>query len=204
MGALPRSSEDRIAAVQPEAQPDDATLVARALDADRWAEEALYRKHVRRVSDVAARILGRTGEAEDVVQETFLRAFSNLERLRDADRFEAWLMRIAMNQVRARLRKRKLLRTFGLDRTVDDATLERFAAPLVPADVCLELRGIDRALGTLPANHRMAWTLRMVEGFTLPEAAGACGCSLATIKRWIASAQAVVDRHLELVEEPER
>jgi len=178
------------------AGPDDGELVARALEGDAWAEEALYRRHVRRVTDTATRVLGRTAEAEDVVQDTFLKAFSKLHTLRDAALFERWLIRIAMNKVRGRLRKRKLLRTLGLDRTVDDATLERFAAPATPPDVRAELARIDAVLQELAPSHRMAWMLREVEGWSLPDTAAACDCSLATVKRWIGKAKARIDEHL--------
>lgn len=178
------------------AGPDDGELVARALEGDAWAEEALYRRHVRRVTDTATRVLGRTAEAEDVVQDTFLKAFHKLHTLRDATLFERWLTRIAMNKVRGRLRKRKLLRGLGLDRTVDDATLERFAAPTTPPDVRAELARIDRVLRELAPSHRMAWMLREVEGFSLPDTAAACDCSLATVKRWIGKAKARIDAHL--------
>ncbi len=187
--------EVRVRALVP--GPADEELVARALDGDAWAEEALYRRHVKRVTDAATRVLGRTMEAEDVIQETFLKAFSRLEDLRDAALFERWLIRIAMNKVRGRLRKRKLLRTLGLDRSVDDATLERFASPATPPDVRAELARVDAVLATLAPAHRMAWTLHEVEGFSLPETASACDCSLATAKRWIRRARAAIDAHVE-------
>ncbi|MCB9596277.1 MAG: RNA polymerase sigma factor [Sandaracinaceae bacterium] len=176
--------------------PSDEALVARALEGDSWAEEALYRRHVRRVSDSATRVLGRSTEAEDVVQETFLKAFSKLDTLRDAALFERWLVRIAMNKVRGRLRKRKLLRSLGLDRTVDDATLERFATPTTPPDVRAELARIDAILRELAPTHRMAWMLHEVEGWSLPETASACDCSLATVKRWILKAKVRIDAHV--------
>lgn len=175
---------------------DDATLVRRALDGDRWAEEALYRRHVRRVSDVAIRVLGRTHEAEDVVQDTFLKALQKLHTLRDPSLFPRWIMRIAMNMVRGKLRKRRLLRTLGLDRTVDDATLERMASPATPPDVRAELAGIDAVLRDVPSEARVAWMLHVVEGWSLPETAEAIGCSLATVKRRIRHARERIDEHL--------
>lgn len=192
--SIPKVSPAAIRALAP--GPSDEALVARALEGDAWAEEALYRRHVRRITDAAVRVLGRTMEAEDVVQETFLKAFSRLDTLRDAALFERWLIRIAMNKVRGRLRKRRLLRSLGLDRTVDDATLERFAAPTTPPEVRAELARIDAVLATLAPSHRMAWTLHEVEGFSLPEAASACDCSLATVKRWIQKAKLQIEAHL--------
>ncbi|HJL19887.1 MAG TPA: RNA polymerase sigma factor [Sandaracinaceae bacterium LLY-WYZ-13_1] len=184
----------------PAPRVDDAALVRRALDGDRWAEEALYRRHVRRVSDVAIRVLGRAHEAEDVVQDTFLKALQKLPTLRDPSLFERWLMRIAMNMVRGKLRKRKLLRTLGLDRSVDDATLERMASPSTPPDVRAELAGIDAVLRDVTGEQRLAWMLHCVEGWSLPEVASTLGCSLATVKRRIRAARDRIEEHLE---EPE-
>lgn len=176
---------------------DDAALVRRCLEGDAWAEEALYRRHVRRVSDAAARVLGRSAEAEDVVQETFLKCFHKLGSLRDAGLFERWLMRIAMNKVRGRLRKRKLLRSLGLDQSADDATLERFAAPTAPPEVRAQLAQIDAALAAIAPNHRMAWVLHVVEGLSLPETADACECSLATCKRWVRAARLHIEAFVD-------
>ena len=196
------SSRDpsRVREMAPPRPLDDEALVRRALDGDRWAEEALYRKHVRRVTDIATRVLGRTHEAEDVVQETFLKALQRLATLREPALFSRWVMRIAMNMVRAKLRKRRLLRSLGLDASLDDATLERMAAPSTPPDVRAELAGIDAALRDVPANQRLAWMLHVVEGWSLPEVAEACECSLATAKRRIKSARERIEVHLD---EPE-
>lgn len=191
---IPEAPTERVVAL--DSGPSDEELVARALDGDAWAEEALYRRHVRRVTDAAIRVLGRSGEAEDVVQETFLTVFSRLDTLRDAALFDRWLLRIAMNRVRGRLRKRKVLRALGLDRTVDDVTLERFAAIATPPDVRAELARIDAVLSRLAPSHRVAWVLHEVEGFSLPETASACDCSLATVKRWIQRAKSQIDEHL--------
>ena len=57
-----------------------------------------------------------------------------------------------------------------------------------------ELRIIDGIIDQLPTNDRMAWMLRHVEGYALQEAADACGCSLATVKRRVAAAQKRIDR----------
>ncbi|MGE0786939.1 MAG: RNA polymerase sigma factor [Sandaracinaceae bacterium] len=177
----------------------NAELVRRAREGERWAEEALYRRHVRRVSDATCRVLGRSAEAEDVVQETFLKCFDKLGTLRRPELFDRWLMRIAMNKVRSRLRRRKVLRRLGLDRGAEDATLEQLATPDAPSDVRAQLAELDGALSSLAANHRMAWMLHVVEGLSLPETADACGCSLATCKRWIRAAREQLDVALGVV-----
>ena len=170
----------------------DAELVARVRAGDRAAETQLYRAHVAAAAALAMRLLGRTGDAEDVVQDAFVTAFARMNQLRDGALFGAWLMRITVHEVHRRFRKRKLMRALGLDRGEDDATLARFAAPHLDADQRAQLIALDRVLSRMPVRERVAWMLRYVEGQELAEIASACEASLATIKRWLARADARV------------
>lgn len=170
----------------------DAELVARARAGDRTAEAQLYRDHVDAAAALAMRLLGRSSDAEDVVQDAFVTAFGRMNQLRDGALFRAWLMRITVHEVHRRFRRRKLMRTLGLDRGEDDATLARFAAPHLDADQRAQLVALDRVLSRLPARERVVWMLRHVEGQELAEIASACEASLATIKRWLSRADAQV------------
>jgi RNA polymerase sigma-70 factor (ECF subfamily) len=102
--------------------------------------------------------------------------------------------------VRHRLRRLRLTRLLGLDRGAEDATLEALAAPGMHPEACGELALLDRVLKRLPADRRIAWMLRNVEGLELTEVAAVCGCSLATIKRRLAEADSVVRSHVKLAE----
>lgn len=184
------------AAVMHSAETDDA-LVAAIRGGSRSAEEQLYRRHAPSVLRLATRLLRSTDTARDVLQDTFMLAFEELPRLRDGNAIGAWLHTICVRQAHRRFRRRRLLRVLGLDGTNEDATLERQAAPDLDPEERAELRSIDRALDTLPANEKIAWVLRHVEGMSLEEAASACECSLATVKRRISAAEAVVDRLLQ-------
>lgn len=172
---------------------DDAELVRRAREGDRWAEEALYRRHVRAVTNAVTRLLGRTAEADDVVQDTFVRALERLDDVRDGVAFRAWIQRIAVTLCHRRFRKRKLLRAFGLDRGDDDAALARSVVEGSRPDLVVELREIDRTLERLAIASRSAWILHRVEGWTLEETADAIGVSLATVKRRLVEADAAID-----------
>ncbi|MFO0685672.1 MAG: RNA polymerase sigma factor [Sandaracinus sp.] len=170
---------------------DDAELVRRAREGDRWAEEALYRRHVRAVTNAVTRLLGRSAEADDVVQDTFVRALERLDDVRDGVAFRAWIQRIAVTLCHRRFRKRKLLRVLGLDRSEgDDATLAAMAREGTRPDLVVELREIDRALDALSFAARSAWVLHRVEGWTLDETADALEVSLATAKRRLSEADA--------------
>ena len=165
--------------------PSDGDLVERALTGERFPLQVLYRRHVHAVTERVTRLLSRSMEAEDVVQDAFVAAFHDLPRLVNPSHFSAWLMRIAVHQVHRRFRRRRLLARLGLDRGADDARLEQVADPALSPEQRTQLGYLDRALTHLPAELRMPWMLRHVEGCELTEVADQCGSSLATIKRRI-------------------
>jgi RNA polymerase sigma-70 factor (ECF subfamily) len=173
----------------------DEELVRRALGGDRWGREMLYRRHAATLLAMTIRLLGNRVEAEEIVQDTFVAAFERLETLRDPAAVGGWLGQIAVNLVRRRFRKLRLLRFLGLDRGADDATLEALADVALPADERAELALVDRKLGAMKPEVRLAWTLRRVEGLELTEVASMAGCSLATAKRRIAAGDVLVDLH---------
>ena len=178
------------------ASATDAELVARGVAGERFALQLLYRRHVGPVAARVTRLLSRSAEAEDVVQDAFLTAFRELDRLAEPARFAPWLQSIAVRQAHRRFRRRRLLARLGLDRGVDDALLALVADPAAGPEVRTELARIDRQLAALPADERMAWMLRHVEGCALEELAEHCGCSLATAKRRIRRAEAAIEAGL--------
>jgi RNA polymerase sigma-70 factor (ECF subfamily) len=182
----------------------DGELVRRARGGDRWAEEALYHRHVRAVTRAAMRLLARRDEAEDVVQEAFVSALNGLGQLRDEEAFEWWLTRIAVRLVHRRFRRRRFLRALGLDRGEDDATLASQIDPGAGPEVRVALSEVDRLLDALPSRCRIAWVLRHVEGHELRDVAAACGCSLATAKRLVARAEFAISEHVAVEPSGER
>ncbi len=98
-------------------------------------------------------------------------------------------MRIAVNKVRRQLRRKQLLRRLGLENSTPDATLEALVAEGIGPEVRLELMELDRVLGTLPTDLRIAWMLRFVEGHTVRDVSRLCSCSPTTIKRRLRVAQ---------------
>jgi RNA polymerase sigma-70 factor (ECF subfamily) len=195
--------EARIRSLPSADRTTDVDLVARAQAGDRWAEEAIYRRHVRAVAGLVLRLLRNRAESEDVVQDTFAIALVELGALRDGAALRSWLSQIAVRQVKRRLRKRRLLRLFGLDGPAQEGVgLDSLAAEGVSGEVRAELAQLDRALLTLPVEQRIAWMLRYVDGDELEAVARACSCSLATVKRRIAAADACVRLHVTLKEVP--
>lgn len=176
----------------------DADLVAAARGGDDGAAEAIYRRHLDLVAGIAARVLRSRAEAEDVVQETFIAVLGHLDAVRDGAALRGYLAQTAVRACRKRLRRRKILTFLSLDAGQEDWGLEVMAHDHVGADVRAELALLDRALGTLATDLRIAWTLRRVEDLALDEVAAACGCSLATAKRRIAAGDAHVRGHVRI------
>jgi RNA polymerase sigma-70 factor (ECF subfamily) len=167
----------------------DGELVTRALAGERMSLQLLYSRHVRAVAERVTRLLARSADAEDVVQDAFIIAFADLGQLAERERFAPWLMSIAVRQAHRRFRRRRLLARFGLDRGADDAQLALVADPAASPELRAELARLDGKLARLPAEQRLCWMLRHVEGCTLDEVAEQCGRSLATVKRWLDKAE---------------
>ena len=176
---------------------DDGALVAGVLAGDRAAEEALYRRHAPSVLRLATRLLRSNQDASDVLQDAFVTAFEDLGSLREPEAFRAWLHRITVRLVHRRFRRRRMLGLLGLDKQNDEVSLESLADESASPEARVELRWLDAALARIDGKERIAWMLRHVEGLALEEVAETCDCSLATVKRRVAAAEAIVRRHLE-------
>jgi len=176
------------------ARPTDTELVARALAGDRWAEDAIFRRHAPRITALASRLLQRHAEADDVVQDTFVAAFDKLSELRDPTALAPWLNRIAVNLVRRRLRVRTLRALVGLDHGGDDASLQLLAVDGTRPDLQLELQVLDALVKRQPTERRLAFMLHRLQGMSLRETAEASGRSLATVKRYVAAVDCELSR----------
>jgi RNA polymerase sigma-70 factor (ECF subfamily) len=173
---------------------DDAALVGRACQGNRWAEEALYRRHVSYIMGMAIRLLGNRMDAEDLVQDTFALALDRLGSVRQPQAIRGWFAKIAIRKIRRRLRRARLFASLGLLAPSDSVDFESLAAQEADAEARADLASLGAALAKLPTDERLAWMLRYVEGETLEQVARLCGCSLATAKRRIAAAAAALHR----------
>ena len=188
---LPRGEVIALSAVD---RIGDAELVRRARERDDWATEAIYRRYVGLVASTAQRLLRSDGDVDDVVQETFLIAFEQLDRLVEPAALRGWLAQIAVSRVHRRFRWRKWTRLWS---SVElEASLHDQASADASPEQRAELALIDRALGKLALKLRTPWVLRNVIGYQLTDIATACECSLATVKRRLAEADALVAKFL--------
>jgi RNA polymerase sigma-70 factor (ECF subfamily) len=185
----------------PERQDDsDAELARRCLRRDPDAFRAVMRRHNRRLVRIAYSILKDADEAEDAVQEAYLRAFQSLGQLEDLARFPTWLATIAVNEARGRLRRSR--RTNPLDdEMMQTEIVPMFTEPTAsPERLALsgELRRVlERAIDDLPGPFRTVFVLRGVEGMNVAETAASLGIPEATVKTRFHRARALLRQTLQ-------
>jgi len=152
-----------------------------------------FRRYAPLVAAISFRILGTHQDVEDVVQDVFLEARRWLTRIQDPGALKAWLTTVAARTARRRLRTRRLRTMLHFGDAPEYLDLADAGASPRQRALLAEIYGV---LDQLPVEERLAWTLRLVEGQSLPEVAQHCGCSLATVKRRVASAQRAISEAL--------
>lgn len=178
------------------AGPSDAALVVAARAGERWAQEALFTRYGRMALGLSHRILMGRDEADDLVQDAFVYAFTQLQTLQNPQAFAAWLSSIVVRTASKRLRRHRLMVRLGL-RGSQPVDPESVIARGTPPDVAAELRAVYTVLERLPAEERIALVLRRVEGLELREISERMGLSLATVKRRLSAAETRLRRFSE-------
>ena len=161
----------------PSDQIDDAFLVQAAQDGDLAAFEAIVRRHQRSVYRVAVRMLGSSADAQDVTQDTFVRAWRGIHSFRRDSALSTWLYRIVIR------------------RCLDLLATRRSFEPLAEAELALvvpdvadsvaqreRLRAVMQAINRLPADQRAALVLREFEGLSHRELAEVLAISVPAVK----------------------
>jgi RNA polymerase sigma-70 factor, ECF subfamily len=173
-----------------ETAADDLDLVRASKSGNVSAFEELVRRYDRKLLRIAQHVTNNREDAEDIVQEAFLKAFQHLGQFRETSQFSTWLIRIALNQSLMKLRKRRTTREVSLDK--DFQSEEENNLPLDVADWAPnpeelyqenELREILRStLQELGPGLRVVFVLRDIEGLSLQETAEALELSLSAVK----------------------
>lgn len=165
----------------------DAALVA-ALRADRAdAGKTLFKRYGKDVERVLFRVLGPDVELADLLHDVFVAALSSIDQVRDPNALRGWLTGIAVRKARKCIVKRRRWRIIQFFAPAD---LPEAEARVIPTEVSEALRCTYEVLNELPADERLAFALRHIDGMELTAVAAACGVSLATIKRRLTRAHA--------------
>lgn len=169
----------------------EAELVAQARRGERGAFRGIMQRHNQRLFRVARGIVAEDAEAEDIIQESYVRAFTALDAFRGESSLLTWLTRIVINEARGRLRRRRRA-TVDLDQveTAQAAGARVVAFPggqamedpeTVVARVQIRLL-IERAIDDLPEPFRLIFILREVQDCTVEETADLTGIRPQTVK----------------------
>jgi RNA polymerase sigma-70 factor (ECF subfamily) len=168
---------------------DDAALVARAQAGDQQAFAALVNEYSRKVYRLAKNITQNDEDAEDVLQEAFLKAYEHLSGFQGNSKFYTWIVRIAVNESLMKLRKRKGDRFISLDEPVEtgedmvkreiavweDNPEERYSQD--------EMQHIlNEAVESLKPDFRTVFTLRDIEEMSTEDTAETLGISIPAVK----------------------
>jgi RNA polymerase sigma-70 factor (ECF subfamily) len=180
------SDSARVLPLRQSSTDSDRALVEAAREGKRWAQEVLFRRHVRMTTGLAHRLVPEE-DAQDIAHDSFMKAFTHLKQLRNPDQFSTWLCSIVVAEARRRLRRRRLLSRLGIGHASDEEITLR-ASSDAPPEAKAELQDLARCFNDLSAEERLAITLYRVEGYELTEVASALELSLATVKRRIANA----------------
>ena len=171
----------------------DARDVALAREGDVAAFERLYRNNLGRVYGLCLRMVANPALAEDLVQETFVRAWQKLGTFRGESAFSSWLHRLAVNVVlsRQRSRRRREARIVAVE---DPESHERENQPQAPEGAGVDL---EKAVATLPPGAQRVFLLHDVEGFNHSEVAEMMGIAVGTSKAHLHRARKLLRKVLE-------
>jgi RNA polymerase sigma-70 factor (ECF subfamily) len=173
---------------EPQVHPD-LELVARVKAGDLAAFEKLMRQYERQIFRISLQITQNREDAEDIVQDTFFKAFQKIDQFQGNSKFYTWLVRIAVNESLMRLRKRKAQKTVSMDEEIqtDEGSIPRDFADWMPnpeqnynqAELAEILR---RTIQGLPPGFRTVFVLRDIDGLSTEETAQALKLSVPAVK----------------------
>ncbi len=168
---------------------DEGTLVAQAREGDAGAFGELVRRYEGKIFRLAQHVTQNREDAEDVLQETFMKAYEHLDQFHGDSKFYTWIVRIAVNQALMKLRRRKTDKSVSLDETIDtgeDTILREVAAWDEDPEQRFsreELGQIlDSAIQSLEPPYRSVFVLRDIEELSTEETAEALDLSVPAVK----------------------
>jgi len=178
---------------------DDAALVSAVLAGDAQAFEAVMRRHNRLLFRTARAILVNDADAEEAVQEAYLKAYLNLDSYAGGARLSTWLVKITVNESLGRLRRR--MPVVPADESAEwNMTADASKAPPSPEEAAAhgELRrDLEAAIDALPQAQRAVFMLRAVEEFSTDDTAECLGIPSETVKTRLHRAKRQLRRSLE-------
>lgn len=176
----------------------DETIIQRVLQGETALFELIMRRHNQRLYRLTRAMLRDSHDAEDALQEAYVRAFRNLGQFEGRSRLSTWLMHIAMNECRARLRRRRRESARKVHMSRADFTADP-DAPRPEGRVASAELGelIASAVDALPRQVRAVFVLREVEGMDTTDTAECLGLTPANVKIRLHRARRQLQQSLE-------
>lgn len=203
VGRMMQVSPDTTQAAVSMPECDDLALVHATKNGDTDAFEELVKRYDRRLLRISQNLTHNREDAEDAVQEAFLKAFQHIEQFRENSKFSTWLIRIALNESFLKLRKQRLTSAIfadnSIDGEVDDFPMDVADWAPNPEDLykATELREILRkSLQELSPALSAVFVLQDMEGFSLEETAELLDLSLTAVKARSRRARLQLREHL--------
>ncbi len=163
-------------------EPSDGTVVRQVLAGDTEAFRVLVARHRERMGRFALRMLGNGEDAEEALQDAFVRAYRSLGQCAAPERFDAWLFRILANRCRTKgTRRSRYEATFVADELAVSAAADPMTDPL-RQDTPVSSEALARALSQLDDDSREAFLLKHVEELSYQEMAGLTGVGVSALK----------------------
>jgi RNA polymerase sigma-70 factor, ECF subfamily len=181
--------ETKLMPVSSQAGIDESVLVAQAREGDTRAFSELVRRYEGKIFRLAQHVTQNREDAEDVLQETFMKAYEHLDQFQGNSKFYTWVVRIAVNQALMKLRRRKTDKSMSLDENIDtgeDTIVREIAAWDEDPEQRFsrdELnRILDSAVQSLDTPYRSVFVLRDINELSTEETAEALGLSVPAVK----------------------
>ena len=166
-------------------------LIEKCLEGDIKAQYQLYKQYSLAMYNIAIRFLNNKMDAEDILQESFVTAFSRLEELKNRDVFGSWLKRIVINKCISLQRKRKI--------AFEEVDEERHGEPIEMDEGLPEVDPalVHRAIKELPQKGRAVLVLRALEGYSHKEISHTLDISVSTSKTQYSRALSLLNKKLK-------
>ena len=182
-------------------EASDEELIARFQQGDNYAFDLLVKRYKDPLLNFIYRFIGEKNEAEDIVQETFLRLFKNKHYYKEIAKFSTWIYTIAGNLAKTELRKRKRRKLFSIshylstekDYDIPDET----TSPESDTNTLITDKIIQRAIDKLSPKFKQVIILRDIQGFSYEEIAEIVGIPLGTVKSRVNRARLKLQEDLQ-------
>lgn len=164
-------------------------LLEKCRAGERLAQMEIYNKYYKAMYNTSLRIVKHSAEAEDIMQESFLRAFTKLDTFQGNSSFGAWLKRIVVNQSISALNKNTKLQELSLGEEINKLHDDGLGMDLQEEEVDPMVRKVLSAMEELKENYRIALTLHLIEGYDYEEICEILNISYANCRTSISRAK---------------